>query len=137
MVVEFEFPDVGEGVTEGTLIEWLVAEGDTVEEDESLAEVETDKAVVEVPSPTDGTIQELRAEEGDTIKVGNVIVVIDDGSGGAGTEESEEPDTEEQEGGEEEEEAAAEDEAETGGGSTSVVGELEDADKTGEEEGAE
>ncbi len=83
MVVEFTFPDVGEGVTEGTLLKWLVEVGDSVEEDESLAEVETDKAVVEVPSPTDGTITELRAEEGALINVGDVIVVIDDEGGAA------------------------------------------------------
>lgn len=79
MATAFEFPDVGEGVTEGTLVQWLVEEGDKVEEDQSLAEVETDKAVVEVPSPEEGTVQELRAEEGDVIKVGDVIVVISEG----------------------------------------------------------
>lgn len=97
MVTEFEFPDVGEGVTEGTLIKWLVEEGDEVEEDESLAEVETDKAVVEVPSPEHATVLELHAEEGDTITVGDVIVTLgdDDESSGAASNEpsgdSEEP----------------------------------------------
>lgn len=76
MPTEFKFPDVGEGVTEGKLVGWLVSEGDTVEEDQSLAEVETDKAVVEVPSPHAGTIVELHAEDGETIKVGNVIATI-------------------------------------------------------------
>ncbi|MDY6766409.1 MAG: 2-oxo acid dehydrogenase subunit E2 [Candidatus Nanohaloarchaea archaeon] len=137
MAVEFQFPDVGEGVTEGTLIEWLVEEGDAVEEDESLAEVETDKAVVEVPSPTDGTLTELRAAEGDTIQVGDVIVVIDDGSGDGGAADdaaaqeapgSEESDEESQD------EEAAEGDAEAGGGSTSVVGDLEDADETPQRE---
>ncbi|MDY6761945.1 MAG: 2-oxo acid dehydrogenase subunit E2 [Candidatus Nanohaloarchaea archaeon] len=145
MVVEFEFPDVGEGVTEGTLIEWLVEEGDTVEEDESLAEVETDKAVVEVPSPTDGTIQELKAAEGDTIKVGNVIVVIDDAgsdgeTAGAGEGTGDKDETADEDEGtekqdEETEESAGDEETEDSGGSTSVVGDLEDADDTEEEPG--
>ncbi|MFB6294227.1 MAG: E3 binding domain-containing protein, partial [Candidatus Nanohaloarchaea archaeon] len=152
MAVEFEFPDVGEGVTEGTLIQWLVEEGDAVEEDESLAEVETDKAVVEVPSPTDGTIQELRAAEGDTIAVGDVIVVIaedGDGEAAADQEEAEEETAEEQEdeaeaegaagdageGGGAETEGAAEQDGQAGGGSTSVVGDLEDADEAAEDTG--
>lgn len=76
MVTEFKFPDVGEGVTEGTLIKWLVSEGDEVEEDESLAEVETDKAVVEVPSPEHATILKLHADEGEVINVGEVLVTL-------------------------------------------------------------
>ena len=78
MATKFEFPDVGEGTTEGKLIEWAVSEGDTVEEDQTLAEVETDKAVVDVPSPRDGTILKLHADEGTTIKVGAVITTIGD-----------------------------------------------------------
>ena len=76
MAYEFKLPDVGEGVAEGELVRWLVAEGDTVEEDQPLAEVETDKAMVEVPSPVDGTVSELRAEEGEMVPVGNVFVVL-------------------------------------------------------------
>lgn len=128
MVTEFEFPDVGEGVTEGTLVKWLVSEGDEVEEDESLAEVETDKAVVEVPSPVHGTVLELRAEEGDTIYVGDVIVTIGDEGEEAGGEPEEEPEDAEDEEIEEEEDS---------GGSTSVVGELEDADAEPAEEETE
>jgi len=147
---EFEFPDVGEGVTEGTLVKWLVSEGDEIEEDESLAEVETDKAVVEVPSPVQGTVLELRAEEGDTIKVGDVIVTLGEEGEEAGVEEPEEESGEVEAGGEddmeetvkeepEEEERATEGEAEEeeSGGSTSVVGELEDADAKAEEEDSE
>ena len=81
MRTEFELPDVGEGVAEGELVTWRVDVGDTVEEDQVLAEVETDKALVEIPSPYDGEIVELRAEEGETVPVGDVIVVfeVDDG----------------------------------------------------------
>ncbi|XGI84360.1 dihydrolipoamide acetyltransferase family protein [Halorutilales archaeon Cl-col2-1] len=87
MVTEFEFPDVGEGVTEGTLLEWQVDEGDAVEEDDVLAQVETDKAVVDVPSPTSGTVSELHANPGDVIKVGEVIVTINGEDGGEETTE--------------------------------------------------
>lgn len=56
-VKEFKLPDVGEGVAEGELVTWLVAPGDRVEEDQPVAEVETDKALVEVPSRYDGTVE--------------------------------------------------------------------------------
>ena len=76
MAYEFKFPDVGEGVTEGTIIKWKVKEGDQVKVDQVLAEIETDKAVVEPPSPKKGTILKLTHKEGDTIKVGEVLAVI-------------------------------------------------------------
>ena len=76
MAYEFKFPDVGEGVTEGTIIKWKVKEGDKVEADQPLAEIETDKAVVEPPSPKKGTVLKLTHKEGDTIKVGEVLAVI-------------------------------------------------------------
>ena len=56
MATEFKFPDVGEGITEGELLKWLVREGDLVKQDQAIAEVETDKAVVELPSPLAGVI---------------------------------------------------------------------------------
>ncbi len=74
---EFELPDVGEGVAEGEIVAWQVAPGDTVEEDQVLAEVETDKAVVDLPSPVAGTVRELRAEEGDVVPVGEVVITVD------------------------------------------------------------
>jgi len=74
---EFRLPDVGEGVAEGELVEWLVAEGDTVTEDQAVAEVETDKAVVDVPSPYDGTVAELHWEPGDVVPVGDVFVTFE------------------------------------------------------------
>ncbi|ARS89900.1 dihydrolipoamide acetyltransferase family protein [Natrarchaeobaculum aegyptiacum] len=77
MVREFKLPDVGEGVAEGELVSWLVAEGDEVSEDQPVAEVETDKALVEVPSPVDGTVRELHYAEGDVIPVGEVFVTFD------------------------------------------------------------
>ncbi|WP_049929206.1 2-oxo acid dehydrogenase subunit E2 [Halopiger goleimassiliensis] len=74
---EFELPDVGEGVAEGELVSWLVEVGDTVSEDQPVAEVETDKALVEVPAPVNGTVAELHYEEGDVIPVGEVFVTFE------------------------------------------------------------
>ncbi|WP_254807968.1 2-oxo acid dehydrogenase subunit E2 [Natronosalvus amylolyticus] len=76
MVEEFKLPDVGEGVAEGELVSWLVEPGDTVTEDQPVAEVETDKALVEVPSPYNGTVAELLAEEGEMVPVGDVIITF-------------------------------------------------------------
>lgn len=76
MVTKFQFPDVGEGIHEGELISWRIAEGDKVEIDQVLAEVETDKAVVEIPSPVAGTILKLYVKAGDTITVGQVLVAL-------------------------------------------------------------
>ncbi len=78
MVLEFKFPDVGEGIHEGTLIKWLVKEGEQVKADQNIAEVETDKAVVEIPSPRNGTILKTFHKEGETIEVGHVLAVIGD-----------------------------------------------------------
>ena len=76
MVREFELPDVGEGVAEGEIVSWLVEPGDEVSEDQPVAEVETDKAVVEVPSPVNGSVKELHAEAGAVVPVGEVIVTF-------------------------------------------------------------
>lgn len=78
MAYEFKFPDVGEGITEGELLAWKVKEGDEVAENATLAEVETDKAVVEIPSPKAGRVARLHAQEGDVIKVGQVLVTIEE-----------------------------------------------------------
>ncbi len=70
------FPDVGEGITEGVLVKWLVQEGDAVKEDQPLAEIETDKAVVEIPSQMHGTVLKLYGKAGDTLKVHTPLVTI-------------------------------------------------------------
>jgi pyruvate dehydrogenase E2 component (dihydrolipoamide acetyltransferase) len=72
----FRFPDVGEGITEGEILRWRIAEGDAVNADETLAEIETDKAVVEMPSPFSGTVLKLHHKEKDIIKVGDILVTI-------------------------------------------------------------
>lgn len=77
MKFEFKFPDIGEGIADGTLMKWLVNKGDNINEGDSLAEVETDKVTTEIPSPRTGKVLELKFEEGDTIDVGNVFIVID------------------------------------------------------------
>ncbi|GGL45790.1 dihydrolipoamide acetyltransferase family protein [Halocalculus aciditolerans] len=74
---EFKLPDVGEGVAEGEIVDWLVEEGDTVTEDQPVAEVETDKAVVEVPSPYNGTVKQIHYPAGEVVKVGSVIVTFE------------------------------------------------------------
>jgi len=76
MAFTFHFPDVGEGIHEGKIVKWLVAVGDAVKEDDVLAKVETDKAVVEIPSPYDGVVLKLGAPEGGTIRVGDIFAVI-------------------------------------------------------------
>ncbi len=73
----FRLPDLGEGLTEAALIKWLVAVGDTVVTDQPIAEVETAKSVVEVPSPFAGTVTELHGSEGDVLLVGAPFVEVD------------------------------------------------------------
>lgn len=75
---EFKFPDVGEGIAEGEIRRWLVKVGQRVEAHQPLVEMETDKAVVELPSPRAGTIRELRGDVGGTVPVGAVLVVIEE-----------------------------------------------------------
>ncbi|MCH7568589.1 MAG: 2-oxo acid dehydrogenase subunit E2 [Nanoarchaeota archaeon] len=76
MPYEFKFPDVGEGIVEGEIVKWLVKEGDIVKEDQNIVQIETDKAVVDVPSPKSGKILKISFKEGDIIKVGETLVVI-------------------------------------------------------------
>ena len=76
MVTEFKFPDVGEGIIEGEVVRWRVKLGEKIKEDQILVEIETDKAVVEVPSPTEGVIIKLHFKEGDVVNVGEVLVTI-------------------------------------------------------------
>ena len=77
MKFEYLFPDVGEGIAEGVLIKWLVEEGDSIKEGDSLAEVETDKVTTEIPSARTGKVLELKFNKGDTINVGDVFIVIE------------------------------------------------------------
>ena len=76
MAFEFKFPDVGEGIHEGEIVKWRVKIGDEVKEDQALVEMETAKAVVELPSPKSGTILALIGKEGEVVHVGATLVVI-------------------------------------------------------------
>ena len=87
MAYEFKLPDLGEGLTEGEIARWLVAEGQEVGEDDPLVEIQTDKTTVEIPSPAAGTVTQILAGEGDVVPVGTVIVVIGDGASPAAEEQ--------------------------------------------------
>jgi pyruvate dehydrogenase E2 component (dihydrolipoamide acetyltransferase) len=76
---EFKLPDLGEGLTEGEVAKWLVAEGDEIHEDAPLVEIQTDKTTVEIPSPASGKVVRILVSEGDVVPVGTVLVVIGDG----------------------------------------------------------
>ncbi len=81
---EFKLPDAGEGLTEADIVSWHVKPGDRVEDGQIIVEVETAKAVVELPSPWDGTVARLLAAEGETVEVGVPIIAIEVASAGAG-----------------------------------------------------
>jgi 2-oxoisovalerate dehydrogenase E2 component (dihydrolipoyl transacylase) len=100
---EFRLPDIGEGIAEAEIVAWHVAVGDTVEEDQQLADMMTDKATVEMESPVSGTVVSLAGEVGDQIPIGSTLVVIETAG-----EASAEPETKA-------EEVAEEIEAETPG----------------------
>ena len=99
MANSVEMPELGESVTEGTITQWLKSVGDTVEVDEPLLEVSTDKVDTEIPSPVAGTIIEIKADEDDTIEVGEVIAIIgdEDEAGSASNDSSADKDEEEAE----------------------------------------
>ncbi|MET9796462.1 dihydrolipoamide acetyltransferase family protein [Nocardiopsis alba] len=80
----FKLPDVGEGLIEAELLTWYVKPGDEVKDGQMICEIETAKAVVELPCPYSGTVKELFAAEGETVEVGTVIITVDDGTGGSG-----------------------------------------------------
>ena len=76
MPFDFVLPDLGEGITEGEIRKWLVKEGDAVEEHQTVLEIETDKAIVEVPSPRKGRVLKINKEEAEIVKVGEVLMTI-------------------------------------------------------------
>lgn len=77
MAYQFKLPDIGEGIHEGEILKWYVKPGDEVKEDDTLAEVQNDKAVVEIPSPVNGKVLELNAEEGQVVEVGTVVITLE------------------------------------------------------------
>ena len=74
---EFAFPDIGEGLAEGKVLEWKVRPGQRVKQGQTLAVVETDKVVADIPSPRDGTLMSLGVKEGEVIRVGQILAVIE------------------------------------------------------------
>ena len=121
MANSVEMPELGESVTEGTITQWLKSVGDTVEVDEPLLEVSTDKVDTEIPSPVAGTLVEILADEDDTIEVGAVIARIGDENATASSSDSKpEPQAEEKEEEEKKEEPKA-DSSNGGSGDASDV----------------
>ncbi|MCM3453122.1 2-oxo acid dehydrogenase subunit E2 [Heyndrickxia oleronia] len=77
MSFEFRLPDIGEGIHEGEIVKWFVKPGDKVAEDDVLCEVQNDKAVVEIPSPVEGTVEDILVDEGTVAIVGDVLIKFD------------------------------------------------------------
>ncbi|MDK8820512.1 2-oxoglutarate dehydrogenase, E2 component, dihydrolipoamide succinyltransferase [Corynebacterium accolens] len=120
MANSVEMPELGESVTEGTITQWLKSVGDTVEVDEPLLEVSTDKVDTEIPSPVAGTILEIKAEEDDTIEVGEVIALIgDEDEAGSSSDDSDDSDGDKSEDKEESTSEEKEDKDEKKSGSSS------------------
>ena len=87
-IFAFKLPDIGEGVVEGEVVEWMVSVGDSVKEDDPILSVMTDKATVEIPSPTDGVVKSIVGEPGTILAVGQVCIEFEtDGEGNASVEE--------------------------------------------------
>jgi pyruvate dehydrogenase E2 component (dihydrolipoamide acetyltransferase) len=91
-VTEFKLPELGENIDQGDLVRLMIAPGTSITEGQPVMELETDKAVVEVPSSVSGTVKEIRVKEGEKVKVGQVIFTVENGaSGGARTPSSQKP----------------------------------------------
>ena len=108
MAYVFKLPDIGEGIHEGEIVKWFVKEGDEVKEDDELCEVQNDKAVVEIPSPVEGTVKKIHVEEGTVAVVGDSLITFD-----AEGYESNEDDTEESSDAEQPKEEAEKEETQT------------------------
>src|SRR5688572_31448162 len=79
MPTEFKIPELGENVSAGDVVRVLVKPGDTIEKDQPVLELETDKATIEVPSSVSGTVQDVKVKPGDKVKVGQVVLTLGDG----------------------------------------------------------
>ncbi|MEA2497643.1 MAG: hypothetical protein QOH26_48 [Actinomycetota bacterium] len=144
MATEVKMPQLGETVVEGTITKWLKQEGDTVEEDELLVEISTDKVDSEVPSSAAGTLQKILVQEGDTVSVGTALAVIGEGdvdSGDSSDDSSSDEGEKKKDDGEEKSEAAADDSGGEGekqvaqeDGSEDAAADEEEAASEGEEE---
>lgn len=94
MAFEFKMPDIGEGIHEGEIVKWFVKEGEVIQEDDVLCEIQNDKAVVEIPSPVEGPVLKVHFEEGDVATVGETLITIDaegyEDEGGSDSDQAEE-----------------------------------------------
>ncbi len=88
MVKDVKLPDIGEGVTEGEIVKWLVKPGDKIKADQPVVELMTDKATVEVPSPIAGTVKELKVKEGDIVPIESVLLTLEADGASASTSAS-------------------------------------------------
>ena len=89
-IYEFKLPDIGEGVVEGEVVEWMVSVGDSIKEDDPILSVMTDKATVEIPSPVNGVVTKIIGEPGDILPVGEVCIEFEvDGDGNASSKSAE------------------------------------------------
>jgi len=95
MATEIKLPELGENVTSGDLVRILVKVGDSIQKDQPIVEIETDKATIEVPSPAAGKITEIRVKEGQKINVGQSLLLVEDGAGGAAAKPAAAPRVEE------------------------------------------
>lgn len=88
----FKLPDIGEGIHEGEIVKWFIEEGQEVNEDDVMCEVQNDKAVVEIPSPVEGTVEKIHVEEGEVAVVGDPLITFDaEGYESDDSEEADEP----------------------------------------------
>ena len=81
-MTEFKLPELGENIDQGDLVRLMISPGAAITEGQAVMELETDKAVVEVPSTVNGVVKEIRVKEGEKIKVGQVIFTFENGAGG-------------------------------------------------------
>ena len=82
-MTSIQMPQLGETIIEGTILKWLKQEGDTIERDEPLFEISTDKVDTEIPSPAAGTLTEVLVEEGKTVGINTVVARIEEGGAAA------------------------------------------------------
>lgn len=136
MIKEIKLPEIAENVDTATVIKLLVSEGDTVEKDQNIAELESDKAAFELPSNFDGKVKSIEVSEGDEVKVGQVVLTIETGDGDEGEEQGREEEKESEE--ESEEEKKGEEEKEKKEDEKKGEEEKKDEEEEeGEEEGEE
>ena len=115
MATEFKLPEVGEGIDAGTVVAVLVSVGDRIEEDQPVLELETDKAVVEVPSSVAGVVESIAVEEGQEVPIGSTILTVGEGAGAGAEQQPAEDEDAAEEAAEEPAAEAAQDEAEETG----------------------